>query len=109
MSRAADVVLKERRRLVLTPREVPLHSGHCKLLYEVSMLGAVIAPPMPAFYNQPQTIDDLINHSVGRVLDLFDIEPIGLKRWKGTRLLGSATTRGNVAGIRHADTDKTSL
>jgi len=81
--RAADVVLKERRRLVLMPREAPLHVGHCKLLYEAAQLGAVIAPPMPAFYSQPQTIDDLINHSVGRVLDLFDLDAGILKRWEG--------------------------
>ena len=81
--RAADVVLKERRTLVLMPREVPLHVGHCKLLYEAAQLGAVIAPPMPAFYSAPQTIDDLINHSVGRVLDLFDIDTDILKRWEG--------------------------
>ena len=81
--RAADVVLKERRTLVLMPREVPLHVGHCKLLYEAAQLGAVIAPPMPAFYNSPQTIDDLVNHSVGRVLDLFDIDAGILKRWEG--------------------------
>ena len=81
--RAADVVLKERRTLVLMPREVPLHVGHCKLLYEAAQLGAVIAPPMPAFYSTPQTIDDLINHSVGRVLDLFDIDTDILKRWEG--------------------------
>ena len=81
--RAADVVLKERRTLVLMPREVPLHVGHCKLLYEAAQLGAVIAPPMPAFYNSPQTIDDLVNHSVGRVLDLFEIDVGILKRWEG--------------------------
>ena len=81
---AADVVLKERRKLVLMPREVPLHVGHCKLLYEAAQLGAVIAPPMPAFYNQPQTIDDLVNHSVGRVLDLFDLDVGILKRWEGS-------------------------
>jgi 4-hydroxy-3-polyprenylbenzoate decarboxylase len=82
--RAADVVLKEQRRLVLMPREVPLHVGHCKLLYEAAQLGAVIAPPMPAFYNQPKTIDDLVNHSVGRVLDLFDIDAEIIKRWEGS-------------------------
>jgi len=83
LTRAADVVLKERRRLVLMPREAPLHVGHCKLLYEAAQLGAVIAPPMPAFYSHPQTIDDLINHSVGRVLDLFDMDAGILKRWEG--------------------------
>jgi 4-hydroxy-3-polyprenylbenzoate decarboxylase len=81
--RAADVVLKERRTLVLMPREAPLHVGHCKLLYEAAQLGAVIAPPMPAFYNRPKTIDDLVNHSVGRVLDLFGLDAGILKRWEG--------------------------
>ena len=84
LTRAACVVLKERRPLVLMPREAPLHLGHCKLLYEAAQLGAIIAPPMPAFYNHPQTIDDLINHTVGRVLDLFDIDIGTLKRWEGT-------------------------
>ena len=81
--RAADVVLKEKRRLVLMPRETPLHAGHCELLLKACHLGAIIAPPMPALYNKPQTIDDLINHSVGRVLDLFDIDPGIVKRWNG--------------------------
>lgn len=81
--RAADVVLKEQRRLVLMPREAPLHVGHCKLMYEAAQLGAVMSPPMPAFYSHPQTIDDIINHSVGRVLDLFDIDAGILKRWEG--------------------------
>ncbi len=83
LTRAADVVLKERRTLVLMPRETPLHVGHCKLLYEAAQLGAVIAPPMPAFYNNPETIDDIVNHSVGRVLDLFDLDAGILKRWEG--------------------------
>lgn len=82
--RAADVVLKERRRLVLMPRESPLHLGHCKLMYEAAQLGAIIAPPMPAFYTKPQTIDDLVNHSVGRVLDLFGLDAGIVKRWAGT-------------------------
>jgi 4-hydroxy-3-polyprenylbenzoate decarboxylase len=81
--RAADVVLKEHRRLVLLPREMPLHVGHCRLLYEAAQMGAVIAPPMPAFYNDPQTVDDIINHSVGRVLDLFGIDSGIVKRWQG--------------------------
>ena len=83
--RAADVVLKERRRLALVVRETPLHTGHCKLLYEASLLNAVIVPPVPAFYNAPQTIDDIINHTVGRLLDLYDIESDILKRWTGIR------------------------
>ncbi|MCG8414128.1 MAG: UbiX family flavin prenyltransferase [Pseudomonadales bacterium] len=83
--RAADVVLKERRRLVLVPRETPLHTGHCELLYKASQIGAVIAPPMPAHYIKPQSIDDLIDHHVGRLLDLFDLDPGLVKRWSGTR------------------------
>jgi flavin prenyltransferase len=81
--RAADVVLKERRRLVLVPREMPLHEGHCRLLYEASRMGAIIAPPMPAFYNEPQSVDDIINHTVGRLLDLFGIDSGIVKRWAG--------------------------
>jgi 4-hydroxy-3-polyprenylbenzoate decarboxylase len=83
--RAADVVLKERRRLVLMPRETPLHAGHCRLLLRAAEIGAIIAPPIPAFYGKPKTIDDLVNHSVGRVLDLFDIESSLVRRWKGGR------------------------
>lgn len=81
--RAADVVLKERRRLVLVPRETPLHIGHCRLLVDAAQMGAVLAPPMPAFYNDPQSVDDIINHTVGRLLDLFDIDSGLVKRWKG--------------------------
>lgn len=84
LARSADVVLKERRKLVLMPRESPLHVGHCKLFYKAAQLGAIIAPPMPAFYNRPETIDDIVNHSVGRVLDLFDIDPGIINRWEGT-------------------------
>jgi len=91
--RAADVVLKERRKLVLMPREVPLHTGHCKLLYEVSQLGAIIAPPMTSFYHQPQTIDDIVNHSVGRILDLFGLDTGIVKRWSGQE-----TVRGAIKG-----------
>lgn len=83
IARTADVTLKERRPLVLMPRETPLHQGHCELIYKASQLGAIIAPPMPAFYNKPQTIDDMVNHTVGRVLDLFDIDTGGVKRWAG--------------------------
>lgn len=82
--RAADVVLKERRKLVLVPRETPLHSGHCRLLLEVSQLGAILAPPMPAFYIKPRSIDDLVNHHVGRLLDLFGLDAGLVKRWQGT-------------------------
>ncbi|HLT63892.1 MAG TPA: UbiX family flavin prenyltransferase [Pseudohongiella sp.] len=85
LTRAADVVLKERRRLVLMPRETPLHAGHCELLLKACQLGAIVAPPMPAMYTKPQTVDDIINHSVGRVLDLFDIESGLVQRWQGAR------------------------
>jgi len=83
--RAADVTLKECRRLVLVPRETPLHTGHCELLYKASQIGAIIAPPMPAHYIKPQSIDDLVNHHVGRVLDLFKIDSSLVKRWQGSR------------------------
>ncbi len=83
--RAADVVLKENRPLVLMPRETPLHTGHCRLLHEATLMGVTIAPPMPAFYNDPQTIDDIINHNIGRVLDLFDIDNSIVKRWAGAQ------------------------
>jgi 4-hydroxy-3-polyprenylbenzoate decarboxylase len=81
--RAADVTLKERRRLLLMPREAPLHTGHCKLLYEASQLGVIIFPPMPAFYGRPRTIEDLVDTTVGRVLDLFGIDSGLVKRWTG--------------------------
>ena len=82
MSRAADVVLKERRRLVLAIRETPLHSGHLRTMLQLSDMGAIIAPVVPAFYNRPQTLDDIINHTVGRLLDLFDLDAGIVKRWK---------------------------
>ncbi len=82
MSRAADVVLKERRRLVLAVRETPLHTGHLRTMLQLSEMGAVICPVVPAFYNKPKTLDDIVNHSVGRLLDLFDIEVGAVKRWK---------------------------
>lgn len=83
LTRAADVVLKERRRLVLMPRETPLHAGHCELMLKACQIGAIIAPPMPALYIKPRSVDELINHSVGRVLDLFDIDTDLVKRWQG--------------------------
>ena len=83
VSRAADVVLKEKRRLVLAVRETPLHGGHLRTLVTLSDIGAVIAPIVPAFYNKPKTLDDIINHTVGRLLDLFGIETKTVKRWEG--------------------------
>jgi flavin prenyltransferase len=83
MSRAADVVLKERRKLVLAVRETPLHSGHLRTMLQLSEMGAVIAPVVPAFYNRPRTLDDIVNHTIGRILDLFEIDAGIVKRWKG--------------------------
>ena len=81
LSRAADVVLKERRRLVLMVRETPLHTGHLRTLTALSEMGAVIAPPVPAFYAKPQTIAEMIDQTLGRVLDLFGLETGVVKRW----------------------------
>lgn len=81
LTRSADVCLKERRRLVLMVRETPLHLGHIRNMAAVTEMGGIIAPPAPAFYTRPQTIDDLIDHAVGRVLDLFDIEANLVDRW----------------------------
>jgi len=83
LSRAADVVLKERRRLVLAFRETPIHAGHLRTMSQLTEMGAIIAPIVPAFYNRPKTLDDVINHTVGRLLDLFGIETKLVKRWKG--------------------------
>jgi flavin prenyltransferase len=85
LTRAADVTLKERRRLVLMPRESPLHLGHLRRMVEATEMGAVIAPPIPSFYHQPETIDDLIDHSIGRALDGFGLETPWMKRWKTPR------------------------
>lgn len=83
LSRAADVALKERRRLVLLIRETPLHSGHLRTMLQASENGAILMPPVPALYARPQSIDDMVNHTVGRCLDLFDIETDLVKRWSG--------------------------
>jgi len=80
-SRAADVVLKEQRRLVLMVRETPLHQGHLRSMKQASEMGAVIAPPVPAFYARPQTLDEMITQTVARSLDLFDIDTAEIKRW----------------------------
>ncbi len=83
LTRAADVVLKERRRLVLAVRETPLHLGHLRSMALLAEIGAIVAPIVPAFYNRPKTVDDIINHSVGRLLDLFAIDLGVVKRWQG--------------------------
>ena len=81
--RAADVILKEQRRLIIVPREMPLHVGHLRLLHEAAQMGVIVAPPMPAFYNHPESVDDIINHTVGRVLDLAGLDNDMVKRWAG--------------------------
>ncbi|MAK64917.1 MAG: 3-octaprenyl-4-hydroxybenzoate carboxy-lyase [Maricaulis sp.] len=81
LTRAADVVLKERRRLVLMVRETPFHLGHLRTMEALTEMGAVICPPLPAFYAKPKSIDDLVNQSVGRALDLFDLDWESTRRW----------------------------
>jgi 4-hydroxy-3-polyprenylbenzoate decarboxylase len=83
VSRAADVVLKEKRRLVLALRETPLHGGHLRTMTTLADIGAVVAPIVPAFYAKPKTVDDIINHTVGRLLDFFSIETKVVRRWQG--------------------------
>ena len=82
--RAADVVLKEHRRLILVPRETPLHLGHLRLMTQVAEMGAILVPPMPAFYNRPTSVDEIVNHTVARLLDLLGVDHPGLaRRWGG--------------------------
>lgn len=83
LTRAADVVLKERRRLVLMVRETPLHTGHLRTMTSLSEMGAVIAPPVPGFYSKPETLDEMVTQSVGRALDLFDLPVEQVRRWRG--------------------------
>ncbi|HEC00818.1 MAG TPA: UbiX family flavin prenyltransferase [Sphingomonadales bacterium] len=82
LTRAADVVLKERRKLVLMVRETPLHTGHLRTMTALSEMGAIIAPPVPAMYAKPESIEDMIDHTLGRLLDLYDIDMPQVKRWK---------------------------
>lgn len=82
LTRAADVVLKEKRRLVLMVRETPLHLGHLRQMASAAEMGAVIAPPVPAFYARPDSIDEMIDHTLGRVLDLYDVDVDTVRRWK---------------------------
>jgi len=83
LSRSADVVLKERRRLVLMLRETPLHLGHIRNMAQVTEMGAVVYPPVPAFYAKPATLAEMVDHTLGRVLDLFDIDAGTVRRWQG--------------------------
>lgn len=88
LTRAADVVLKERRRLVLMVRETPLHSGHLRNMAALADMGAVIAPPVPAYYTRPESVDDIVDHTVGRVLDLFGLDTGKVTRWGETAVPG---------------------
>lgn len=92
IQRAADVVLKERRRLVLLVREAPLSDIHLENMLKLSRMGVVISPPVPAFYQQPKTIDDLVNHTVQRVLDLFELHLDVAERWNGILAVGASAT-----------------
>ncbi len=105
VTRAADVVLKERRRLVLMVRETPLHAGHLRSMAAAAELGAVIAPPVPAFYARPKTLDDMINHTIGRILDLFGIESGGVKRWGEDSAIDQRAARKRVALRASGQTD----
>jgi flavin prenyltransferase len=83
LTRAADVVLKERRRLVLVVREAPLHLGHLRSMTAATEIGAIVYPPVPAFYARPESLEQMVDHTLGRVLDLFDIETTAVSRWDG--------------------------
>lgn len=99
LARAADVTLKEQRRLILVPRETPLHLGHLRLMVQVAEVGAIVCPPVPAFYQRPQRIEEIIDHTLSRILDLLDIEPPRelTTRWAGPtrRSDGDATDAGS--------------
>ena len=92
LARAADVALKEGRRLVLSPRETPLHAGHLRMLHEAALMGAIVAPPVPGFYAKPQSVDDVVNHTVGRLMDLFALDTGLVRRWPG----GKAAAKGQA-------------
>lgn len=98
LTRAADVTLKERRRLVLMLRETPLHTGHLRSMLQISEMGGIIAPPVPGFYARPANLQDLIDHTVGRVLDLFGLEAGLVKRWGDAAAATNLTARRVVRG-----------
>jgi len=85
LTRAADVTLKERRKLLLLVRETPLHIGHLRNMTNIAEMGAVIMPPVPAFYHRPNTIQDVVDHTIGKALDIFEIEHNLFQRWSGPR------------------------
>ena len=90
VTRAADVVLKERRRLVLIVREAPLHLGHLRSMTAATEMGAIVYPPVPAFYARPESLEQMVDHTLGRVLDLFDIETTAVSRWGGLNSIKNA-------------------
>ncbi|HXO47533.1 MAG TPA: UbiX family flavin prenyltransferase, partial [Mycobacterium sp.] len=94
LTRAADVCLKERRRIVLLVRETPLTTVHLRNMLAATEAGAIVFPPVPAFYDRPTTVDDIVNHTIGRVLDLFDLDSGLVHRWGDPTLHGSAHRNG---------------
>ena len=101
--RAADVTLKERRRLVAVVRETPLHRGHLQLMLRVTDMGAIIFPPLPAFYHRPKTVEDIVDHTVGRILDLFGIDHALFERWSGSTLRQGSGQAGLTTGGQAAN------
>lgn len=104
IARAADVTIKERRRLVLVPRETPLSEIHLDNLLSLSRMGAAIVPPMPAFYHRPTSVDELVDHSVARVLDQFDLELPGTRRWTANSVGSNADAAQALIEPNHAPT-----
>ncbi len=104
--RAADVALKERRRLVLLLRETPLHLGHLRLMTAVTEYGAVVMPPVPAFYTRPKTVEDIVNQTVGRVLDQFDLDADIFARWQGLRVAFTGSSAALEAGGAEGDEER---
>ncbi len=103
VNRAADVCLKERRRLVLLFRETPLHIGHISLMDLATRMGAIVMPPIPSFYHRPQTIDDIVNQTIGRMLDLFDLGNDLVSRWTGTNVSANEKLEPLCAAISSAN------
>lgn len=99
LTRAADVVLKERRKLVLMVRETPYHLGHLRSMVQVTEMGAIVMPPVPAFYTRPATVEDIVDHSVGRALDLFGIDTGQLRRWGEDIGIGAAASQKDPPAV----------